>query len=240
MMKDTFALLLVAHLLSDFVFQTDWIASRKKQLWGLLLHVAIVAVATGVLIGHWSSPLLWIVVATHFLIDWMKTLLPVRLWSLLADQALHLAVLMAGAMIYPDAAQTGYWFAMLTPSQQILAMKIVVVIGGIVLSLNTGGIVVAQFVKPLLTDIELSRMEGIPNGGKVIGLLERSLVMLLMWINQPAGIGFLVTAKSILRFGDIKESHQRKQTEYVIIGTFLSFGWAILSFTLLQSALQLW
>jgi len=64
--------------------------------------------------------------------------------------------------------------------------------------------------------------------------------MLLVLINQPAGVGFLITAKSILRFGDVKESAQRKLTEYIIIGTFLSFGWGLLIAALTQMALAHW
>jgi hypothetical protein len=36
-----------------------------------------------------------------------------------------------------------------------------------------------------------------------------------------------LAAKSIFRFGDLKESKDRKLTEYVLIGTLLSFGIAI-------------
>jgi hypothetical protein len=41
-------------------------------------------------------------------------------------------------------------------------------------------------------------------------------------------IGFLLAAKSIFRFGDLKEAKDRKLTEYVLIGTLLSFGIALL------------
>ena len=108
------------------------------------------------------------------------------------------------------------------------------------LCLPAGGVVIAKTVKPLLSPEQFSQMKGVPNGGKIIGYLERSLVMLLIWIGQPAGIGFLVTAKSILRFGDIKDSENRQITEYVIIGTFLSFGWAILVSTLVQIVWNAW
>ncbi len=64
--------------------------------------------------------------------------------------------------------------------------------------------------------------------------------MLLIWMQQAEGIGFLVAAKSILRFDDIHRDHQRKTTEYVIIGTFLSFGWAMLVAMLMQRALTAW
>jgi hypothetical protein len=37
----------------------------------------------------------------------------------------------------------------------------------------------------------------------------------------------LLAAKSIFRFGDLKEARERKLTEYILIGTLLSFGIAI-------------
>ncbi|MFV0501856.1 MAG: hypothetical protein ACK5MH_09735 [Bacteroidales bacterium] len=42
-----------------------------------------------------------------------------------------------------------------------------------------------------------------------------------------SGIGFLLAAKSIFRFGDLKDSKDRKLTEYILIGTLLSFAVAI-------------
>jgi len=53
------------------------------------------------------------------------------------------------------------------------------------------------------------------------------MIMLLILTNQATGVGFLIAAKSLLRFGDVRDSGQRKLTEYVIIGTFMSFGWSL-------------
>ena len=64
--------------------------------------------------------------------------------------------------------------------------------------------------------------------------------MILVLMGEPTGVGFLITAKSILRFGDVKESNQRKMTEYIIIGTFLSFSWALLVSALTKTALDYW
>jgi hypothetical protein len=47
-------------------------------------------------------------------------------------------------------------------------------------------------------------------------------------IGKWEGIGFLLAAKSIFRFGDLKEAKDRKLTEYILIGTLLSFGVAIM------------
>jgi len=63
--------------------------------------------------------------------------------------------------------------------------------------------------------------------GKYIGILERLLVFVFIVTNHWGAIGFLLAAKSVFRFGDLMESKSRKLTEYVLIGTLLSFGIAI-------------
>ena len=46
-------------------------------------------------------------------------------------------------------------------------------------------------------------------------------------IGQPTGVTFLIAAKSVLRFNTV--SGDRKASEYVIIGTLASIGWAMLT-----------
>jgi len=43
-----------------------------------------------------------------------------------------------------------------------------------------------------------------------------------------------------LRFGDAHDSSKRKLAEYIIIGTFLSFGWGILIAELTAAAIRYW
>ena len=54
------------------------------------------------------------------------------------------------------------------------------------------------------------------------------MIFVLVFIGVPGGIGFLIAAKSILRFGEIKATLQRIEAVYIIIGTLLSFGYGIL------------
>jgi hypothetical protein len=49
----------------------------------------------------------------------------------------------------------------------------------------------------------------------------------MVLVDQPAAIGFLIAAKSILRFDMASES--RAAGEYVIIGTLASFAWALVA-----------
>jgi hypothetical protein len=52
------------------------------------------------------------------------------------------------------------------------------------------------------------------------------------------GIGYLLAAKSIFRFGDLTNSKEKKLTEYILIGTFLSFAIAVLIGFALKIALE--
>jgi len=52
-------------------------------------------------------------------------------------------------------------------------------------------------------------------------------VLAFIFTGQYEGIGFLVAAKSIFRFGGISETDKRKESEYILIGSLLSFGLAI-------------
>ena len=64
--------------------------------------------------------------------------------------------------------------------------------------------------------------------GKWIGIFERILVLTFVINNHFEGIGFFIAAKSILRFNDIKGDNMRKETEYVLIGTLMSFASSII------------
>jgi hypothetical protein len=71
------------------------------------------------------------------------------------------------------------------------------------------------------SDTEEDR-KSLVSAGKVIGMVERLLVLTFVLLNQFSGIGFLLAAKSVFRFGDLKDKHDHKMTEYVMLGTLLS------------------
>src|SRR5690606_35088135 len=85
---------------------------------------------------------------------------------------------------------------------------------------------------------EDKKNDSLENAGKYIGYLERLLVFIFIISNHWEAVGFLITAKSVFRFGDLKESKERKLTEYVLIGTLLSFGTAICIALLFQYAIS--
>ncbi len=40
-------------------------------------------------------------------------------------------------------------------------------------------------------------------------------------------MGFFIAAKSIFRFGELKDHENRMEAEYITIGTMLSFSWGV-------------
>ena len=217
-MTSTLAALLLAHAVADFLLQTDAIVATKRRPGTLLLHTAIVLVTAQAALGRvdaWEPVAL---AAAHIVIDTLKAYaLPDRLWSFLADQALHLVTIIAVATFAPTLYAGGLW-ADLAWLPGVMALA-----AGLIIAAPAGGHAVAKLVAPL----EAATTQGLPNGGRLIGLLERGIIYLLIIVGQPAGIGFLIAAKSVLRFEATKED--QSAGEYVIIGTLASFGWAMVA-----------
>jgi len=74
---------------------------------------------------------------------------------------------------------------------------------------------------------QLGVPKGLKNAGRWIGILERTLVFTFILNSNIQAIGLLIAAKSVLRFGEIKDHQNRKEAEYILIGTLLSFSIAI-------------
>lgn len=66
--------------------------------------------------------------------------------------------------------------------------------------------------------------EGIPEAGRLIGYLERSIAYLMVIAGQPTAIAFIIAAKAIIRFESAKD---RPFAEYFLVGTFASILWAV-------------
>jgi hypothetical protein len=240
-MAATFAAILTAYLLADFIFQTKWTIDHKHQVWVLILHVAVVTSVSYILLGTFHWRILIVILLTHFVMDAIKVYgLSDSLGPFLADQFVHFAVLAGLAYYFPDAANAGWWVTGLKPDLSKWYFASLSLISGLILCIPAGGILIGKLINPFTYEIGADGIQGLTQGGKYIGWLERILVMLLLLINQPNGVGFLIAAKSVLRFGEIKDTSQRKVAEYIIIGTFLSFGWALLISVLTQKALKYW
>lgn len=215
---ETFAALLFAHVLADFVLQNNWMVANKRKPQVLLLHGVIVLVALQITVGSVTAwPLLALAVA-HIGIDIIKVF-GVRgapLWPFLGDQAAHIVTLVVTAVLFPTLWQDGLWATV------SWLPAVMTVLSGLILTTRAGAFGIGFLMKPWAsTDLP----EGLENGGNLIGILERGLIFLLILVGQPTGVGFLIAAKSVLRFDTT--AGDQKAGEYVIIGTLASFGWAL-------------
>ncbi|WP_339107525.1 DUF3307 domain-containing protein [Thioclava sp. GXIMD4216] len=164
------------------------------------------------------------ILASHFLIDALKPRLRgTALRVFLADQAAHWLVICALALTLPDLWAHTLWMKTQSGLAPYLP-TVFALVAGAVLTVRMGGFVIGALIQPLA---ERAPQGGLPKGGQLIGLLERALIFVLILTGQPQGIGFLIAAKSILRFEAKGGPDHNAANEYVIIGTLASFGWAI-------------
>lgn len=222
--------LLLAHLIGDFILQTAKTVSSKEQKkirsTYLYIHCIIHALLPLLIIWDLSFwPYALCIGASHFFIDVMKLYLQVgkgKVASFLIDQVCHLLVILAVSFFY---TQTKVNFALLFSYKYLLLYTCL-------LFLTSPSSI---FIKIAISNwspqnLEETKINGsLQNAGKWIGNLERLLIFVFIIVGRFEAIGFLLAAKSIFRFGDLKQGEDRRLTEYVLIGTLLSFGIAILT-----------
>jgi hypothetical protein len=234
-MPETLAALLLAHVLADFVFQTHWMVTNKGTAKGLALHGAVVLataiIVTGAMTLGTILPLLWLTVL-HIAIDAVKARTRRGLGPFLLDQAAHLATLAVLARWQPSLWTDGIW------GGQTALPALMLILAGAIIATRAGGFAVGLLMEPFAAKLPADvTAESLPGAGRVIGQLERGLIFALVLLGQPEGVGLLIAAKSILRFGAIKDD--RALSEYVIIGTLASFGWALVAAYLTLALLPL-
>jgi hypothetical protein len=106
------------------------------------------------------------------------------------------------------------------------------IVAAFVLNVALGGVFVGQALKLVVgaadrKAIEDFRKRGLRFGGLVIGGLERCLVLTFVLRGDFGAIGLILAAKGLIRYSEIKDAHDQKVAEYVLIGTMLSLLWAV-------------
>jgi len=169
------------------------------------LEVALrVPAAMGILtallfLDLWGLVAALLVFAAHGLIHWLaRNGRALTCWHYLGEHTVSIALLIAIVAWVGDAG-SGLAFLWWTGSRAV-------------------GLLVKDMPKP---------ESGAPDAGALIGRLERTLILFLVLAGVPSGIGLLVAAKSILRFGEVRDANNREMAEYVLIGTLASFAFAI-------------
>lgn len=218
--------LLLAHFIGDFFLQPNsWVKEKEKNKFKsakLYLHVLIhIALLFLILWDISMWPLILIVGGSHLIIDGLKLTFQKHYNKrslFFIDQALHILVIVAVTWIF---IVMDIEFGPLFSEYTLLWITCVVF-----LTVPVSIIMKHIFLKWNISQLSEGN-ESLEDAGKYIGILERVLVFVFVILNHWEAVGFLITAKSVFRFGDLTEAKERKLTEYILIGTLISFGIAI-------------
>lgn len=222
-----FTKLLLAHFIGDFVLQPKkWIIHKeanklasKYLYFHVLLHFAIIMLVLWDL-TYWKIAL--VITGSHYLIDLAKLyanpLFKNRSIPFFSDQLLHVLVIYGCAYFGNLGEHTLQLFDTLDWN----------LVTAVVFVAFPAAIIMSRLLEQMSDQIELDH-KSLPNAGKYIGIIERLFVLIFIILGRWEAIGLLITAKSVFRFNDLKERNSRKLTEYILIGTLLSFGLAIVT-----------
>lgn len=238
--------LLVAHIVGDFYLQWSMLCKNKviksikgKALWAHALMIGGLSVLV-----TWDVHAWWLglaVMISHLLIDWLKSYLQLKykiltkensannlvagenkrhdLWLFIIDQIAHLCMLFLLAKIWLIENNDWQQFAWLQDFATNHPLRLNI-IAAMLLVLKPANVLILQILATCKVNA-IDDNHGNFHSGELIGWLERGLILLFVVMSQYEAIGFLVAAKSILRFSET--SHDEK-SEYVLTGTLLSLA----------------
>lgn len=220
--------LILAHLLGDFLLQPDsWVKAKEKRkikAWQLYLHIFLHFAL--LMLFVWELEFLkWALLLTlsHFIVDVMKLYFQnsqtKRRWFFI-DQGIHFVFII---VVWIVSQEFFFLPSELFNERTILFITVVYALT------QPASILVKFLISKWSPSDSIDSSDSLENAGKYIGVLERLFVFVFVITGNLQAIGFLLAAKSVFRFGDLKESKERKLTEYVLIGTLLSFGIAMLA-----------
>ena len=223
MMCKLLILQLLSHLVSDFYLQTEKSCKSKADNAFKSRHLYIHALITfacawlfSLSVGFWWAALL--IATLHLIIDGLKSVCKNLKGAFFIDQLLHLAVIVAVVITFNNLGTVS--FPIWLPETKVLLWIV-----AFAFCLRPANFIIQNIFKEAKISIPDSGNEqSLPNAGRVIGNVERLLTLVFVMLGQFEAIGFLLAAKSLLRF---RETDTVK-SEYVLVGTLLSFGIAIL------------
>lgn len=225
MLLNLVILQIIAHFLADFIFQPQKWSDKKEEkalTWYHFYHISVVGILSYLLsfdIGFWKAAILITVI--HFLMDIFKSSLSLQNRTknlFFFDQLIHLISIIAIVYAYSLFYQIDFIFDM--------KLNTILIASGFILCAKPSNVIIKNLliVFHIDTPKENNGNEAdtsLPNAGALIGIAERFLALSLIIMGQFEAVGLIIAAKSILRFSGTQKS------EYVLIGTLLSFGIAV-------------
>lgn len=214
---------ITAHTISDFYLQTNKSCADKEQKGfkspKLYIHALITFVCAWLLsfsFNFWWMAL--IIAVSHLLIDAMKCYASKCKYIFFIDQLLHLIVIVAVCFL---------WNCYLPECVSGVEEEFIALLLGVLVCVKPSNIIIKEIFKAAKIKVDKGsdddNAEDLPNAGKLIGVVERLLSLVFVLLGQYEAVGFIIAAKSILRFAE----GDKAKSEYVLIGTLLSFSMAV-------------
>ena len=225
-----FIRLIISHVIVDFLFQMDSrIKDQSEKKWTsnwLYLHGAIAGVSAYIFAGLWTAIALPLVISvSHILLDGFKSNYEDTARLFLLDQFGHVLVIVGCWLLLIDVNMAGVAGLLVSLMSDA---KIWIFILSYMIVICPTGVLISKVMEPWRKEMKKASSQGLDRAGLWIGYLERILILTFVLLNQFEAIGFLIAAKSIFRFGEIKSRQNRKEAEYILIGTMVSFVIAII------------
>ncbi|MFA7043501.1 MAG: DUF3307 domain-containing protein [Bacteroidales bacterium] len=224
---------LMAHLVADFLLQSKkWCKEKEKHVITKqhILHAVVVSItAYGFSLDTNFGISALIIGFTHFVIDALKSYFvqkqkDKKAFLFFVDQFLHILVLCIVSWFYLRYYVPERWFNV------PISMYGMAIISAFLFCAKPANVVIKNVFSLLhltipptdSTNKSTAPEKDLENAGKVIGIMERFMTLALVLSGQYAAVGLIIAAKSILRFSNTQKN------EYILVGTLLSFGFAIL------------
>jgi len=222
-----FIKLILSHFIGDFLLQPQkWVEHKEKYkhkskylYYHVLVHFLALLVVLQFDFNYWLGIL--IIILSHYIIDLLKLNLKTKTNARLLfgiDQLAHLILIAITVSIYKP-----YDLNLSSIYNPKFLLLITAILGVTIVSSIIMKVVISRWYFK-----ENNSRLSLENAGAFIGILERLFVFALIISHHWEGIGFLIAAKSVLRFSDLSKAKDRKLTEYILIGTLLSFGLAVI------------
>ncbi|MEO8583467.1 MAG: DUF3307 domain-containing protein [Flavitalea sp.] len=225
--------LLLAHLLTDFILQPkSWVVNRTRKHFlspKLYVHGLLTGAVALAFIGLQYWMVVAIITVLHIIIDGWKSYQPPTLFYFITDQVLHMLVI-----------ATCWYFTFIQWSNVTTAIHLVksnnnlwALVTAVIFLTAPAGILIGQMT--MRWREKIVGAESLANAGKWIGIIERLIVFILVMLGQYAAISLLIAAKGIIRFNE--KDRPEVKTEYLVIGTLLSIGLAMITGIILRHLL---
>lgn len=222
--------MIIAHILSDFVFQTKKMVDNKKWISiAMLWHILIVFVITTLFSFLWWQSLL--IAILHYIIDGLKISVSKTDYFkesksklFIFDQLAHLiSILFIWGWNFDKLnvlfLRADWCFNQLSFLLIVSAYIIVTLPLGFLIGLATNKI--NQTTQQTTTTTTTTTIEETDYNGLNIGIFERIIILTFVILEQYEAIGFLIAGKSLLRFAS---QNEHKKSEYVLLGTMMSYA----------------